>query len=300
VELVRSALTRGAPLPDVLATREPETVLEILYRAVLQRVPDPYGRRDYVPQLRSGELTIEALGRRLTSSREFDSVSVASDLGASLHKSRCAFVRGLPPARRILDLGGTDLGHEHGAMVTMGYPYRFDELVIVDLPPTDRHEIYNRGGTRPDADTGRGVVRYAYHSMTDLTRYADGSFDLVYSGQSIEHVPPDAADTMLAGALRVLRPGGWLAVDTPNARLTRLQQDEMIDPDHEHEYRVDELRDKVRAAGFAVLEEKGLNLGRDGLDAGRFDVGEVARNVGLFADAEACYLIAFLCTKPRA
>lgn len=300
MELVRSALTRGAPLPDVLAAREPDTVLEILYRAILQRAPDPYATRDYGTALRSGAMTIEALGRTLTASREFGSVSVAHDLGASLHKSRCAFVRGLPPARRILDLGGTDLGHEHGAMVTMGYPYRFDELVIVDLPPADRHEIYNRGGTRPDADTGRGVVRYAYHSMTDLARYGDASFDLVYSGQSIEHVAPDAADTMLAGAFRVLRPGGWLALDTPNARLTRLQQDEMIDPDHVYEYRVGELRDKLRAAGFVLLEEKGLNLGREGLDAGRFDVGEVARNAGVFADADACYLLAFLCAKPPA
>lgn len=280
--------------------RQPETVLDLAYRTILGRTPDPYAKRDYLPQLRRGELTAEQLGRRLIESPEFAAVSGSRDLGLSLHRSRCMFVRSLPPARRILDLGGTDLGHEHGAMVVMGYPYRFEELVIVDLPPTDRHAIYNRGGTRPDVETGRGLVRYAYHSMTDLSRYDDGTFDLVYSGQSIEHVPVAAADAMLQGAWRVLKPGGWLGVDTPNARMTRLQQAELIDPDHTYEYRVDELREKLVGAGFVVTEEKGLNLGRDGLDAGRFDPEEVARNGGLFADAEACYLMAFVCRKPAA
>jgi predicted SAM-dependent methyltransferase len=133
--------------------------------------------------------------------------------------------------------------------------------------------------------------------MTDLSAYEDESFDLVYSGQSIEHVPVDAADVMLKSALRVLRPGGWLAVDTPNARMTRLQQETLIDPDHTYEYRPDELRDKLVAAGFVVVEEKGLNLGRECLDAGRFDATELARSVGVFADVEACYLMAFVCRK---
>jgi SAM-dependent methyltransferase len=295
--LIRRALSRGYALAERAVAGPPEAVLDIAYRAIFQRSPDRYARRDYLPALRRGELTAETLGRRLIDSREFEALSASRDLGLSLHRSRCAFVRSLPPARRILDLGGTDLGHEHGAMLTMGYPYRFEELVIVDLPPDDRHEIYNRGGTHPDVDTGRGTVRYAYHSMTDLSPYEDESFDLVYSGQSIEHVPVDAADVMLKSALRVLRPGGWLAVDTPNARMTRLQQEALIDPDHTYEYRPDELRDKLVAAGFVVTEEKGLNLGRDCLDAGRFDATELARSVGVFADVEACYLMAFVCRK---
>ena len=27
-------------------------------------------------------------------------------------------------------------------MVLMGYPYAFDELVVVDLPPDDRNDLY--------------------------------------------------------------------------------------------------------------------------------------------------------------
>jgi predicted SAM-dependent methyltransferase len=295
---LRTLLTRARIIGRRLAVGQSETVLQIGYRAILQRLPDSHGRADYGPKLRSGELTVEQFGRRLFESREFEQVSVGKDLGLSLHRSRCAFVRGLPPAERILDLGGTDLGHEWGAMVTMGYPYNFEELVIVDLPPDERHPIYNRGGLRPTVETTRGTVRYAYHSMIDLSSFEDGSFDLVYSGQSIEHVPVDAADTMLEGAFRVLRPGGFMGIDTPNARLTRLQQDELIDPDHTYEYTVKELVDKVSAVGFEVVECKGLNLGRESLARGHFDPMELARNVGIYADADSCYLTAILCRKP--
>lgn len=298
IPTLRALLARALAVGRRRTVDPSETVLEVGYRAILQRLPDSHGRADYGPKLRSGELTVEQFGRRLFESREFEAVSVGADLGISLHRSRCAFVRGLPPAERILDLGGTDLGHEWGAMVSMGYPYDFEELTIIDLPPDDRHPIYNKGGVRPTVETPRGTVRYVYRSMVDLSAFEDNSFDLVYSGQSIEHVPVDAADAMLDGAYRVLRPGGFIAIDTPNARLTRLQQEELIDPDHTYEYTVKELVDKVAAVGFEVVETKGLNLGRESLARGRFDPAELARNVGVYADAESCYLTAVLCRKP--
>ncbi|MGH8988623.1 MAG: class I SAM-dependent methyltransferase [Acidimicrobiales bacterium] len=272
-------------------------VVETGYRAVLQRPPDPWGRRDFLGRFRAGNLTIERFGRELLDSPEFERVRATPSLVHSLHHSRCAFVRSLPPARRILDLGGTNLQHEHGAMVTMGYPYEFDELVIVDLHPDERHPLYNRGGVRNDVESSQGRIVYAYHSMADLSRYADESFDLVYSGQSIEHVGVDVADTVLAGAFRVLRRGGLLALDTPNALLTRLQQDELIDPDHKHEYTPEELETKLVRAGFDVVERKGLNLGLQSARKRCFDVREVAENVGVFADPEACYLLATVCRK---
>ena len=96
-------------------------------------------------------------------------------------------------------------------------------------------------------------MRYRYHSMVDLSDYPDDSVDLVYSGQSIEHVPPDLAAKVLSEVHRVLRPGAFLAIDTPNARVTRLQQAEFIDPDHEHEYTDAEMRALLTGAGFEVV-----------------------------------------------
>ena len=101
------------------------------------------------------------------------------------------FVRSLPPAKRILDLGGTSLGNPIGALVFMGYPYAFDDLVVVDLPSEERNELYRETACPEVTQTALGPVRYRYHSMADLSDYADKSVDLVYSGQSIEHVPVD-------------------------------------------------------------------------------------------------------------
>jgi SAM-dependent methyltransferase len=273
-------------------------VVEVGYRAVLQRLPDPWGRRDFLGRFRSGSFTVEQFGRELLDSPEFERVRATRSLVHSLHHSRCAFVRSLPPARRILDLGGTSLQHEHGAMVTMGYPYFFDELVIVDLLPDERHPLYNRGGVRDDVEARQGKITYAYHSMADLSRYADESFDLVYSGQSIEHVPIDVADIVLSESFRVLRRGGLLAVDTPNALVTRLQQAEFIDPDHKYEYTPGELEEKLSRAGFEIVERKGLNLGLRSVEEGRFDEAEVAENVGVFSDTASCYLLAMVSKKP--
>ena len=175
-----------------------------------------------------------------------------TEFGPSLHFGRGVFIRSLPRARRILDIGGAAVGDPSGGLVLMGYPYRFDELVVVDLPSEDRHAIY-RDDVRPaSAETPNGPVTYRYHSMTDLSGLAAESFDLVYSGQSIEHVTQAEAESVLAQVRRVLRPGGVLALDTPNSRLTRLQQDAFVDPDHKYEYSHKEMVALLEDSGFVV------------------------------------------------
>jgi len=208
------------------------------------------------------------------------------------------FVRSLPPAKRIIDLGGTALGNPMGALVLMGYPYPFDDLVVIDLPSEDRNQNYRESTAHEVTQTALGPVRYRYHSMADLSEYADGSVDLVFSGQSIEHVPVDVADSVLAEARRVLRPGGYLGLDTPNARVTRLQQPEFIDPDHEYEYTDAELQEKLVAAGFEVVQAWGLNHAGPSLAAGRFDPDQVATARGVFYQRDECYLLAYLCRVP--
>ncbi len=38
----------------------------------------------------------------------------------------------------------------------MGYPYSFDELVVVDLPSEDRHAIYQDDARPTSAETPNG------------------------------------------------------------------------------------------------------------------------------------------------
>lgn len=276
-----------------------ERLVRMAYNVLLRREPDPSGAARFLAGLASGELEREDVLDHLRWSPEFaHHVPVrGSQLGHSLHLSRSEFITGLPEAQRILDLGGSSSYSEWGAMVVMGYPYPFESLTVVDLPPDDRHEIY-RWDHQPTAlESPNGPVRYAYHSMTDLSRYADASFDLVYSGQTIEHVTPAEADHVLAEIHRVLRPGGFVAVDTPNARACRAQQSEFIDPDHKVEYTHAEMVAKLEGAGFVIREAKGLNyLGRS-LAAGRFSAEETAANAGIYAAPEDCYLLAYLAHK---
>ena len=272
--------------------------MRLAYNVVLGREPDAVCAADLLRKICAGALTSDAMIECLYGSEESATRQRFNMLSPSLHLSRCQWVRALPPAKRIIDLGGTHLGSDIGALVTMGYPYQFAQLVIVDLPIEDRHELYQAGEPLTDIPTKHGLLSYRYHSMADLSSYDDESFDLVCSGQTIEHVTEDEADHVLREAFRILRPGGFVAIDTPNARATRMQQDEFIDPDHKIEYTHDLLAEKIEKAGLVIREAKGLNhLGRC-LDTAVFDEREVAGNQGVYATPDECYVLAFLCQKP--
>jgi SAM-dependent methyltransferase len=281
-----------------LSRQSAQNILDIVYELILAREPDATGTASYLEGLRNGTLTPQELAAAAIASGEWWTVTPFPGLARSLHFSRMLFVRSLPPAKRILDLGGTSLGNPIGALVLMGYPYAFDDVVVVDLPSEERDALYRETDAPEVTRTALGPVRYRYHSMVDLSDYADNSVDLVYSGQSIEHVTTEAAATVLSEVRRVLRPGGYLGLDTPNARVTRLQQDEFIDPDHEYEYTDAELRTKLGAAGFDVVGAWGLNHAGPSLAAGRFDAEETAKARGLFHQIEDCYLLAYLCQVP--
>lgn len=275
-----------------------EEQLELAYELILRRPPDSTGAEAFLNPLRTGEITPGEVGEMLIGSGEWWAGVRMRHLPQSLHFSRCMFVRSLPKGRRILDLGGTALGAPEGAMVIMGYPYQFDELIVVDLPPQDRGEGYQEDVRRDVTQTGQGPVRFAYHSMTDLSRYEDASFDLVYAGQSIEHVPVEVADRVLGEVARVLKPTGHFALDTPNARVCRLQQAQFIDADHDYEYTHAEMVEKITRAGFEVVEAKGLNWAGRVVEGGSFSIESVATMRGLYAAIEECYLLAYVC-RPR-
>jgi SAM-dependent methyltransferase len=281
-----------------LSRLSPRARLDAVYELLLHRPPDPAGVASYLPGLADGSLSPAQLAEWIIASSEWWTAVPMRELSPSLHFSRSVFVRSLPRAARILDLGGTALGSDKGAMVVMGYPYAFEELVVVDLPSDSRNQLYQETVERHVTQTSLGPVHFRYHSMADLSDYADGTFDLVYSGQSIEHVPVDVADRVLAEAARVLRAGGHLALDTPNAVVCRLQQPEFIDPDHDYEYTHKEMVDKLHGAGFEIVEAKGLNHAGASLARGEFSVTEVASARGLFADIESCYLLSYLCRTP--
>jgi SAM-dependent methyltransferase len=279
----------------------PHEAVRMAYNVLLRREPDPTAWTDLTGAMSAGLLSHADVVDRVRCSNEYRTqVPVGpANLHSSLHASRVEFIIGLPPARRIVDLGGGHTSDARGALVVLGYPYDFDELVVVDLPPDDRHPLY-KSEKFGEGESERGKVRYEYRSMADLSFAEDGSVGLVYSGQSIEHVPEDVGDTVLAEAFRILEPGGFLAVDTPNGRLCRMQQEAFIDPDHEIEYTLEQLRKKITGAGFEVLTERGLNWGGPAAADGLYDQAALAGHPGIYFDATNCYLLALLCRKPVA
>ena len=278
----------------------PERFVRSAFQIILRRDPDPHGLQNYVTVLEERKLTTDGVLDELLSSMELRVGVPYQNILRSLHQSRCDFVRMLPRARRILDLGGTDQSGDAGALVSMGYPYRFELLTIVDLPGGERHELYGYLASSPTVESRCGPVQYRYHSMVDLSPYPDASFDLVFSGQTIEHITEDEAKKMLAEIRRVLVPGGWFCLDTPNRRVTALQlgADVLSNPDHKLEYTHEHLSALLGEAGFDVVDAFGLSLADESLARGEFDLAEVAANHGVYAEIADCYFLAYMCRTP--
>jgi SAM-dependent methyltransferase len=274
----------------------PRLAIRLAYNVLLNRDPDPHGSDTFVGWINHSVMSTRGMVATILGSDEF-ALTAFEELGPSLHFARGAFVRSLPPARRILDLGGSSSYNAAGALVSFGYPYPFEELVIVELPVDERHEHYRNVIEGEVLETHLGPVTFRYHSMTDLSGIPDSSFDLIYSGQSIEHVSEADADKVLLEAYRVLRPGGTLALDTPNGAVCRVQQSEFIDPDHEIEYTHPQMVRKIRDAGFRILRHHGLNYAGESVAAGKFDMKNTARHWGMFDDIEECYLLAYVCVR---
>jgi SAM-dependent methyltransferase len=276
----------------------PKQSVRMAFNVILDREPDAVGGPEYEAKLVNGGISRRGLAQALAHSEEFRRRVPIDNVLLSMHVSRCEFVAGLPRAARILDLGGTHQGFADGALVHMGYPYQFDRLVVVDLPVNERDEIYQGGSDGATVQSELGPVEFAFHSMVDLSAYADGSFDMIYSGQSIEHVTESDGDTVVREAFRVLAAGGWLCLDTPNGPVWRLRGAEMMNHDHKIEYGADELRSKLERQGFEVAESKGLNLMQRGVSSGVFDEAEASAHPGVFSAAEDCLLLAMVARKP--
>jgi SAM-dependent methyltransferase len=170
-----------------------------------------------------------------------------------IHGARLKLVASmLPAARRIVDLGGAN-----GNLHEMGYPHMFDQMIVVDLPPAERCEMY-RDIKMESRHTSHGPIAILYSNVTDLSRIPDSSTDLVWMGQTIEHVSEQDSHVVYREVKRILRPGGHFCLDTPNRNLTEIHAPGWIHPEHQIEYRPEHLRRNLEDTGFRIELQLGL------------------------------------------
>jgi len=213
-----------------------------------------------------------------------------------IHLARCRLVRTLlPPAAAICDLGGAN-----SPLYLMGYPHPFDRMVMVDLPDEDRHQIYGRFELKPHA--GAGKVEVLYANMVHLDMLESESFDLVWSGQSIEHVDEADGRLMCAEAFRILKPGGYFCLDTPNGRISSVHAAtsglKLIHPEHKIEYEPAHLGRMLDEAGFEIVDRQGICHMPETFRTGAFSYDEFRDGEPIFADVDACYIQYYACRKP--
>jgi ubiquinone/menaquinone biosynthesis C-methylase UbiE len=277
-----------------------QRIVQQAYRKVLEREADDVGLQHYAEKVAAG-MSAQELRDVLKQSPEYANKDVNRAALDAIHGARVEWVKALPPAKRILDLGGSSTSDPAGALLQMGYPHQFTELIIVDLPQDDRNSQFRTSALVDAVETPSGTVRYLYRSMADLGDVDDASIDMVVSGESFEHVTPEDGEVILREAHRVLEPDGLLALDTPNRALTKIQMrdldEEWINPDHKIEYEHHEMLTLFDRYGFAIEVARGLCHLPESARTEVFDPAELISGERQHDDIEKCYLLAYLARR---
>ena len=174
--------------------------------------------------------------------------AVFGDYLAALHESRTFCLGDMPPgARTVLSVGAS------GAWYFNWFARAYGDV--------DRHIGVEAFLPRP-AELPENVewVAADLAGPDGVAAVASGSVDLVFSGQNIEHLWPEQVVALLAESSRVLRPEGWLVVDSPNRNLTEAYRWTM--EEHTVELAPEEATRLLELAGFEVVTMKGLWLCR--------------------------------------
>lgn len=128
------------------------------------------------------------------------------------------------------------------------------EWIEDNYGPVERHygvELYS-----PKPSDLPNYVTWIENSVADMHGVPSASIDMLFSGQNIEHLYRNDFEGFLREANRVVAPGGYLCVDSPNRAVT--QELGYVQPQHVLELTADEARELLTAAGFTVEDTYGI------------------------------------------
>ncbi len=257
--------------------------------------------KEIIDRIDSGSISDRHYLLELILSADFirQSVQNAADFHLYFaHFARLKLVSSLlPEAKIILDLGGAN-----GSIYDMGYPYKFDQIIVVDLPPDDRTDMYKDLELKQKV-TPNGPIDIHFGDMSDLSFVNDNSVDLVWSGESIEHISEADGDKMVREAYRVLKPGGYLCLDTPNRLITEIHtkdvEADFIHPEHKLEYYPKQIQKKLKKAGFKIVESRGVREMKKTYETKNIDYTDFILGNPLPYEIESAYMQYYKCQKKK-
>ena len=165
------------------------------------------------------------------------------DFSEMLHALRGRMMKAMPPGGQTILSGGC----------AGGWYFRW---FAENYPTVTRHIGIEAYSPKPD-DLPENVEWHA-DTLGHMNSVKSEEIDLVFSGQTMEHIWPYDITNFLLETHRVLKPGGWVVLDSPNRRFTH--PNHWVHPEHTVEYTVDEIVDLMSIAGFDNIRVKGIWL----------------------------------------
>jgi SAM-dependent methyltransferase len=281
-----------------------DIIARIAYRLILNRPIDNTALKNWKNTLVLDRSKLMSLVNSLFVSAEYNQLitnSACGDVLHYLHLERCKLIQRLPQGDFIIDLGGAAPNDPRGSLLAMGYPHKFDRLMIVDLPLNESFEQRQAKETYDVVATKSGEVRYIYRNFCEINKMniEENSVDLFWMGQTVEHIAEQELDKLLRWIFKYLKPGGHYCFDTPNRLITSIQcPDQYVHPDHKIEYYFQDLVKKVKAAGFEIIETLGIGLAEEILKQNKYLPGSIIKDISINERPEHSYIFYFKTSKP--
>jgi SAM-dependent methyltransferase len=258
-----------------------EDFTKLAYLSILKRKVDPSGLAHWQQIINEGKFTHKMLISALTHSPEF--AQLERPFWRIQHEARLHWVGKLELFERVFDIGGSSPNIPEGALIELGYRHRPKEIVVFDLP--EEQQYWGKPKFPQDREYAFdwGKLWYAHgrvESIKEHTGLDDLRFDLVFMGQTFEHIYREKMPDVLSWVRDHLTPTGKFIFDTPNRLVTKLHfPDQFIDEDHKHEYTPTEAIELLASCGLKVVKSTALVSMPESLREGRF----------IQTEADGCY-----------
>jgi Methyltransferase domain len=274
--------------------------VSIVYRFLLYRDIDTPTKEAISIHMSQGQFSINKLIWQVIRSKEYASPERRPPTSSQLHMARIKWVKTLPQAKRILDIGGSSPTLAEGALIELGYAHRPEKLIIFDKPPNE--QFWGKPNYSQDKDhiLNWGDIQYIHGYAEDIlnnTELQQQKFDIVFMGQVVEHIYEDKLHDVLVWIKNHLSETGTLYFDTPNRSLTQLETgvDSYIDPDHKKEYTPDQMEVIIAAAGLTVTKAWGIVDMPLSLKANAFEHKDFYESQALTSNPHTAYCFAMAC-----